>query len=135
MPELPEMQALAERLDAVLAGAALQAADLLQFSSLKTVEPAPEAVVGRTLQGVGRRGKHLRGRYRPAELPNPTRVPSEAFGGLMRAYRRTTGQSLGAFADAHGLSVLYLSDVERGLQAPSPRLRAIYSAGIMRDCK
>ena len=86
-------------------------------------------------EGVGRRGKHLRGRYRPAELPNPTRVPSEAFGALLRAYRRTTGQSLGAFADAHGLSVLYLSDVERGLQAPSPRLRAIYSAGIMRDCK
>jgi formamidopyrimidine-DNA glycosylase len=59
MPELPEMQALAERLDAVLAGAALQATDLLQFSSLKTVEPAPEAVAGRTLRGVGRRGKYL----------------------------------------------------------------------------
>ena len=85
-------------------------------------------------EGVGQRGKHPRGRYRPARL-DTTRVPSESFGALLRAYRRTTGQSLGAFADAHGLSVLYLSDVERGLQVPSPRLRAIYSAGIMRDCK
>jgi formamidopyrimidine-DNA glycosylase len=59
MPELPEMQALAERLDALLAGAGFEGADLLQFSSLKTVAPAPEDLKGRTLMGVGRRGKYL----------------------------------------------------------------------------
>ena len=59
MPELPEVQAVAERLDAALSGRTLVALDVLQFSSLKTYEPAPESVVGRTLEGVGRRGKYL----------------------------------------------------------------------------
>ncbi len=53
------MQALAERLDAVLAGATLQRADLLGFSSLKTYAPPPDAVVGQRLRSVGRRAKYL----------------------------------------------------------------------------
>ena len=59
MPELPEIQALAERLGAALAGATLEGFDLLQFSSLKTVVPRPSELLGRTLDGVGRRGKYL----------------------------------------------------------------------------
>ncbi len=59
MPELPEVQALAERLDDVLAGATLQALDLLQFSSLKTYAPRPEELLGRTIGPVGRRGKFV----------------------------------------------------------------------------
>jgi len=59
MPELPEVQALAERLDAVVAGAPFAAAEVLQFSSLKTVTPRPESLVGATLQRVSRRGKFL----------------------------------------------------------------------------
>ncbi len=59
MPELPEVQALAERLDATVSGAALVGVDLLQFSSLKMVTPRPAELVGRTLAGVGRRGKFL----------------------------------------------------------------------------
>ncbi|TML92738.1 MAG: Fpg/Nei family DNA glycosylase [Actinobacteria bacterium] len=59
MPELPEVQALAERLDAVLAGARFEGATALQFSALKTYDPAPEALVGRDLVEVGRRGKFL----------------------------------------------------------------------------
>ncbi|MDQ4005673.1 MAG: Fpg/Nei family DNA glycosylase [Actinomycetota bacterium] len=59
MPELPEMQALAERLDEALAGAALVAYEPLQFSSLKTYDPTPDTLVGRTLEEVGRRGKYL----------------------------------------------------------------------------
>lgn len=57
MPELPEVQALAERLDAALAGSALEKLDLLQFSSLKTFAPRPEELIGRTLHRVTRRGK------------------------------------------------------------------------------
>ena len=57
MPELPEVQALVERLDAALAGATLDRLDLLQFSSLKTFAPRPEELLGRTLDGVTRRGK------------------------------------------------------------------------------
>ena len=59
MPELPEVQALAERLDAAAAGAELSAVDLLQFSSLKTVTPRAAELIGRTLTRVGRRGKYL----------------------------------------------------------------------------
>jgi formamidopyrimidine-DNA glycosylase len=59
MPELPEVQALAERLDAAIGGATLERFDLLQFSSLKTVTPRPAELVGSMLEGVGRRGKYL----------------------------------------------------------------------------
>jgi formamidopyrimidine-DNA glycosylase len=54
---MPQMQALAERLGAALAGGVLERADLLGFASLKTAEPAPGVLVGRRLDGVGRRGK------------------------------------------------------------------------------
>jgi formamidopyrimidine-DNA glycosylase len=56
---MPEIQALAERLDEVVGGAALERFDLLQFSSLKTVTPRPADLVGARMDGVGRRGKFL----------------------------------------------------------------------------
>ncbi|HEX9506590.1 MAG TPA: DNA-formamidopyrimidine glycosylase family protein [Acidimicrobiia bacterium] len=59
MPELPQMQALAERLDTMLAGAVLEATEPLGFSALKTVVPAPESLVGSTLEHVGRRAKYV----------------------------------------------------------------------------
>jgi formamidopyrimidine-DNA glycosylase len=59
MPELPEVQALAERLDAAVRGARLDRASPLQFSALKTVTPPPETLYGRRLSGVGRRGKFV----------------------------------------------------------------------------
>lgn len=59
MPELPEIQALAERLTDAVGGAAFRAADVLQFSSLKTVTPRAAELAGRTLERVGRRGKYL----------------------------------------------------------------------------
>lgn len=57
MPEMPQMQALSERLDAALAGAVLERTDLLGFASLKTAEPDPGVLVGRRLERVTRRGK------------------------------------------------------------------------------
>jgi len=59
MPELPEMQALAERLDAALTGSVLERADVLGFSGLKTVRPQPGELVGLPVRGVTRRGKFL----------------------------------------------------------------------------
>ena len=59
MPELPEIRALAERLDEVLAGGVLEGLDLLQFSSLKTFAPRPEALIGRSVDAVGNRGKFV----------------------------------------------------------------------------
>jgi formamidopyrimidine-DNA glycosylase len=59
MPELPEMQALAERLQDLVGGAVLERADLLQFSGLKTYEPPLEAFVAERVETIGRRGKYL----------------------------------------------------------------------------
>jgi formamidopyrimidine-DNA glycosylase len=59
VPELPEVQALAARLDAAMTGAPFTGVEMLQFSSLKTVAPRPESLVGATLRRVGRRGKFL----------------------------------------------------------------------------
>jgi formamidopyrimidine-DNA glycosylase len=59
VPELPEVQALAERLDALLAGATLAGVDPLQFSALKTYDPPVESLLGLQVASVGRRGKYL----------------------------------------------------------------------------
>jgi formamidopyrimidine-DNA glycosylase len=59
MPELPEMQALAERLNDAVGGTELTRIEVLQFSGLKTVSPGPDDLYGRTLERVGRRGKYL----------------------------------------------------------------------------
>lgn len=56
---MPEIQALAERLDGAVGGSTLEGFDLLQFSSLKTVTPRPSELIGRPLERVGRRGKYL----------------------------------------------------------------------------
>ena len=53
------MQALAERLDALLTGKVLRRADLLGFSSLKTYAPSPADLKGATLGAVTRRAKYL----------------------------------------------------------------------------
>jgi formamidopyrimidine-DNA glycosylase len=59
MPELPELQAVAERLTAALGGNVLKRIDAFQFSALKTVDPAPAGLAGLPLEDVGRRGKYL----------------------------------------------------------------------------
>lgn len=59
MPELPELQAHAERLDAAFAGAVLERFTPLAFTALKTATPAPHDAYGHALVFVGRRGKYL----------------------------------------------------------------------------
>jgi formamidopyrimidine-DNA glycosylase len=59
MPELPEMQALAERLQLFAAGRSLHKVQLLGFSSLKTFSPPVEDLYGQVLQSVTRRAKYL----------------------------------------------------------------------------
>ena len=59
MPELPEIQAHAERLTTAFAGAELAGFRALTFTALKTVAPDPAEVEGRALARVWRRGKLL----------------------------------------------------------------------------
>jgi formamidopyrimidine-DNA glycosylase len=58
VPELPEVRAMAERLHEVVAGAAFDRADILQFSSLKTYAPRPEELRGAVLRSVTSLGKY-----------------------------------------------------------------------------
>jgi formamidopyrimidine-DNA glycosylase len=59
VPELPELQAHAERLDSAFAGAALERFMPLTFTALKTATPDPAAAEGAAVVFVGRRGKYL----------------------------------------------------------------------------
>ncbi len=60
MPELPQVQALAQRLDVALAGGTLAGVDVLGFASLKTVAPESGDLVGTRLESVRRRRKFAR---------------------------------------------------------------------------
>ncbi|HEX9259726.1 MAG TPA: DNA-formamidopyrimidine glycosylase family protein [Acidimicrobiales bacterium] len=59
MPELPEVQAHAERLSAEFDGAVLERFQPLTFTALKTAVPSPDEAVGLALGPVRRRGKLL----------------------------------------------------------------------------
>jgi formamidopyrimidine-DNA glycosylase len=59
VPELPEVQAHAERLTGRLGGSVLRSAEPIAFSALKTYAPPPDAAVGCKLEAVTRRGKLL----------------------------------------------------------------------------
>jgi formamidopyrimidine-DNA glycosylase len=56
---MPQMEALAERLEEAVGGAALAGVQPIGFSGLKTFAPPPESLVGRTVVGTGRRGKYV----------------------------------------------------------------------------
>lgn len=103
MPELPELQAHAERLSAAFAGQALSGFEPLSFTALKTVSPPYDAPVGAGLEAVRRRGKHLLllvGAY--------TYVTHLMQGGRLRVDERRTRRPRGGvarwvFADGRGL--------------------------------
>ena len=59
MPELPQMQALAERIADVVVGSTFAGASTLQFAAIKTFDPPPESLIGLRVDAVGRRGKYL----------------------------------------------------------------------------
>ena len=57
MPELPELQALAEGLRRIAVGRRVEGARAWQPATLKSAEPPLEALVGRSVDDVWRRGK------------------------------------------------------------------------------
>lgn len=59
MPELPEIQAHAERLTDEFGGRVLRTFRPLSFTALKTFSPKPEDAYGAALAQVGHRGKYL----------------------------------------------------------------------------
>lgn len=59
MPELPELQALAEGLDAALTGRVITRAIEHSPAVMRGADPPLQALEGRTVTGVRRRGKHM----------------------------------------------------------------------------
>jgi formamidopyrimidine-DNA glycosylase len=59
VPELPEVEITARRLDAALRGAQIESALAPGINALKTFEPPLDALAGRAVAAVRRRGKHL----------------------------------------------------------------------------
>ncbi|WP_284255742.1 Fpg/Nei family DNA glycosylase [Pseudolysinimonas kribbensis] len=59
MPELPEVQALADDLGGRLVGRVIERVDVTFFPALKTYDPPLTELAGRTITGVSRHGKFL----------------------------------------------------------------------------
>ncbi len=59
MPELPEVEITARRLDEALRGASVRSVLAPGVNALKTFDPPIDTVAGRRLEGVRRRGKHF----------------------------------------------------------------------------
>jgi len=59
VPELPEVEITARRLSAAVTGAVVESALAPGLNALKTFDPPLQAVEGRAIAGVGRRGKYL----------------------------------------------------------------------------
>ena len=59
MPELPEVEITARRIDAALRGALIESATAPGINALRTFDPPLDTLAGRTVQAVRRRGKHL----------------------------------------------------------------------------
>ena len=103
MPELPEVQAHAERLTEDFGGAVLDRFTPLAFTALKTYSPDPSVSHGEALEEVGRRGKLLLLRF-----PSATHVVHLMQGGRLRpdekqAAKPKGGQARWRFADGRAL--------------------------------
>jgi formamidopyrimidine-DNA glycosylase len=59
VPELPEVEITARRIDAALRGAVIESALAPGINALKTFDPPLHAIEGAAVAGVRRRGKHL----------------------------------------------------------------------------
>jgi formamidopyrimidine-DNA glycosylase len=65
VPEIPEIQAHAERLERSFRGRVLERFTPLKFTALKTVVPPPDEAYGHPLLDVGRRGKYMLLEFEP----------------------------------------------------------------------
>ncbi|MCL3860208.1 DNA-formamidopyrimidine glycosylase family protein [Actinotalea sp. K2] len=90
MPELPEVEALAEMLRERLTGRAIRRVDVGTISALKTWSPAPADLVGRPVTEVHRHGKWLDvatgDRPTATDSPAPHLVVHLARAGWLRWY-------------------------------------------------
>ena len=105
MPELPEVQAHAERLTAQFAGAELVKFVPLTFTALKTALPRPDAAYGLPLESVGRRGKYLLLQFEPVTFVVHLMQGGRLLVDEKQSAKPRNGQARFVFADAAGAAV------------------------------
>ena len=103
MPELPEVQAHAERLTAQFAGTTLKKFVPLTFTALKTALPRPDAAYGLPLESVGRRGKYLLLRFEPVTFIVHLMQGGRLLVDEKQSAKPRNGQARFVFADAPAL--------------------------------
>jgi len=69
-------------------------------------------------------------RQRPEPTPEPEPLWREAVGRELREERTTAGRTLSDVAGEAGVSVQYLSEVERGLKEPSSEIVEAVSGAL-----
>jgi formamidopyrimidine-DNA glycosylase len=114
VPELPEIQAHAERLATEFGGRVLQRFTALSFTALKTFDPRPEAAVGEAIVGVGRRGKYL-----IVELESVWFVVHLMQGGRLKPDEKQSKKPMGGLArwTFHDGSALLLTEAGKEKRA------------------
>ena len=110
MPEMPEIEAHAERLTERFAGRVLSGFTPFNFTALKTAVPAPSEAFGQPMIDVGRRGKYLLVRFEPVtfavhlmqggRLVPDSKHSAKPRGGQARLVFEPTERSDGSFDDS-----------------------------------
>ena len=103
MPELPEVQAHAERLTKQFSGIELQKFTPLTFTALKTAVPRPDVAYGLPLQSVGRRGKYLLLRFEPVTFVVHLMQGGRLLVDEKQSAKPRNGQARFVFADSPAL--------------------------------
>jgi formamidopyrimidine-DNA glycosylase len=103
VPELPEVQAHAERLTEQFAGQSLKRFVPLTFTALKTAVPAPDAADGCALHDVGRRGKYLLLRFDPVTFVVHLMQGGRLLVDAKQSAKPRNGQARFVFADGPAL--------------------------------
>jgi len=103
MPELPEVQAHAERLTEQFAGTKLKKFVPLTFTALKTALPRPDAAYGLPLESVGRRGKYLLLQFEPVTFIVHLMQGGRLLVDEKQSPKPRNGQARFVFADAPAL--------------------------------
>ena len=103
MPELPEVQAHAERLTAQFSGIELVKFVPLNFTALKTALPRPDAAYGLPLESVGRRGKYLLLKFEPVTFVVHLMQGGRLLVDEKQSAKPRNGQARFLFADAPAL--------------------------------
>ena len=103
MPELPEVQAHAERLTAQFKGTELRKFVPLTFTALKTALPRPDIAYGLPLESVGRRGKYLLLNFEPATFVVHLMQGGRLLVDEKQSAKPRNGQARFVFADGPAL--------------------------------